>query len=132
VAALRRIATVEAVSRFRETAPEGFRDQPMFLNAVVRISTRLTPSALLAKTREAERSLGRRPSFRNGPRVIDIDLLDVGGIRVRTDRLTLPHPRLSRRRFVLEPLAEVSDGWRHPISGRSAPELLRRLRKPLS
>jgi 2-amino-4-hydroxy-6-hydroxymethyldihydropteridine diphosphokinase len=118
---------VVALSPFHETAPEGFRRQPDFVNAVVRIRTPLAPRELLDRVKEIERVLGRTPSFRNGPRVIDIDLLDVRSEVLRSRELVLPHPRMHRRRFVLEPLAEIAPRWRHPVSKKSARRLLREL-----
>jgi 2-amino-4-hydroxy-6-hydroxymethyldihydropteridine diphosphokinase len=115
---------VRRVSRFRRTAPEGWADQPAFRNAVVGLATDLAPARLLAAVQRIERRMGRVPTFRNGPRLIDIDLLDVRGTLRRTERLELPHPRIASRRFVLEPLAEIAPAWRHPVTGKSAEELL--------
>jgi 2-amino-4-hydroxy-6-hydroxymethyldihydropteridine diphosphokinase len=82
---------------------------------------------LLAALKHVERAGGREPTFRNGPRVIDCDILDFGGRVSRLPGLLLPHPRLARRRFALAPLAEIAPLWRHPISGLTAKELLRKL-----
>jgi len=87
----------------------------------------LSPDDLLAGARRIERSRGRTRAFRNGPRVLDVDLLDVGGRTLSTARLTLPHPRLHRRRFVLEPLAAIAPRWRHPVLKKTAKQLLREL-----
>jgi len=129
-AALREISRavpVLAVSAFYRTEPVGHTDQPFFWNAVAAVEWRGSPAALLALARDVERRVGRRPSFRNGPREIDVDVLDLGGRRRAVPDPVLPHPRLSRRRFVLAPLAEVAPGWRHPVSGKSAAALLARL-----
>jgi 2-amino-4-hydroxy-6-hydroxymethyldihydropteridine diphosphokinase len=122
-----RIAHVIAVSPYHETDPVGFENQPPFLNAAVKILTDLSPAALLFAVKEIERRLGRTPTFRNGPRVIDIDLLDVRGRTVAGNRLTLPHPRMQERRFVLEPLFQIAPRWRHPRLGKTARQLLQEL-----
>lgn len=122
-----RLATVRRLSSFYLTDPVGFSRQPRFWNAVAEIGWSGTPRALLTALKKIERRLGRQARFRNGPREIDIDILDFGGlVRVSPDPV-LPHPRLSGRRFVLEPLAEIAPGWRHPESGEGVRELLARV-----
>ncbi len=102
----------------------GFRNQPDFWNAVVVIEWRGSAGQLLRAVRRVEQRVGRTPTFRNGPREIDVDILDLGGrLRVGTDPL-LPHPRVGERRFALAPLAEVNPRWIHPRSGRTVSELL--------
>jgi 7,8-dihydro-6-hydroxymethylpterin-pyrophosphokinase len=98
---------------------------------VVEIEWRGTPGQLLRAIRGVERRVGRTPTFRNGPREIDVDILDLGGrIRQQRDPL-LPHPRVSERRFALAPLAEINPRWTDPRSGRTIAELLKDLpRKP--
>ncbi len=93
------------------------------------IEWRGTPIALLRAVRRVERRVGRTPSFRNGPREIDVDILDLGGRRRDGSDPLLPHPRIGERRFALAPLAEVSPGWRDPRSGKSVAELLAALPK---
>jgi 2-amino-4-hydroxy-6-hydroxymethyldihydropteridine diphosphokinase len=97
----------------------------------VKISWTGTPVTLLRLARTTERRLGRVETFPSGPRKIDVDLLDVGGaVRSGPDPV-LPHPRLSERRFVLAPLAEIDPEWRHPVTGRTALEMLAALpRRP--
>ena len=96
------------LSRVRETEPWGMTDQPRFLNAVAEIETELSPYALLQRLAEVERELGRvRDSGRWGPRTIDLDLLVYGSETIDEGGLTVPHPRLHERLFVLEPLAEL-------------------------
>jgi 2-amino-4-hydroxy-6-hydroxymethyldihydropteridine diphosphokinase len=87
----------------------------------------MSPGELLAAVKRIERQRGRTPTFRNGPRVLDVDILDVGGEIVSGAGLVLPHPRLHRRRFVLEPLAAIAPRWRHPILKKTARQLLREL-----
>jgi 2-amino-4-hydroxy-6-hydroxymethyldihydropteridine diphosphokinase len=107
-------AEIEAVSSVYESEPVGFHEQPDFWNLVVRIQTDLSPTALLAAVKQIEHELGRQPSFRNAPRVIDLDLLLYAGETVASPELTLPHPRLLERGFVLRPLVELEPELRHP------------------
>ncbi len=96
------------VSSLRETDPVGYLDQPRFLNGAARLETDLTPRELLDVLLEVERALGRvREGPRFGPRAIDLDLLLYGDATIDEPGLTLPHPRLHERRFVLEPLHEL-------------------------
>ena len=109
---------VVAVSSISETDPVGFADQPRFLNAAVAIDTELGPRALLDLLLSIERELGRtREGPRFGPRTIDLDLLLYGDEVVDEPGLTLPHPRLHERRFVLEPLAELDPDLTVPEKG---------------
>jgi 7,8-dihydro-6-hydroxymethylpterin-pyrophosphokinase len=109
----------------------GFADQPAFWNVAAAIVWNGSPERLLRETRAIERRVGRTPSFRNGPREIDVDILDIEGIRHASKDPILPHPRIEERRFVLAPLSEIAPGWRHPESGRTAAESMRRLpRRP--
>ena len=97
-----------AVSSFRETDPDGYLDQPRFVNAAAAIETALGPRELLDRLLAVERDLGRtREGPRFGPRTIDLDLLLYGDVVLDEPGLTLPHPRLHERRFALEPLAEL-------------------------
>ena len=115
---LRSISSVRRVSSFYRTAPVGHADQPDFYNAVAEILWRGSPGSLLAALKAIERELGRVPRFVNGPREIDLDILDfAGSVRRRPDPV-LPHPRMTVRRFALAPLAEIAPRWRHPVDGR--------------
>lgn len=102
------LVRVEEVSSLYETAPVGVEAQPPFLNAVARIVTGLQPRALLRLVKSVEEELGRRPGEVWGPRPIDIDILLMGDRVVAEDHLTVPHPRLYGRAFVLVPLAELA------------------------
>jgi len=113
---------VSAVSSAWETAPVP-AGQPPFLNAALVAETDLAPEALLDLAKAVERALGRRPSRRWGPRTIDVDILFHGDGSFRSERLTIPHPLIAERSFVLAPLAEVLPGPL-PVLGRSALELL--------
>lgn len=115
------------MSSFYRTDPVGYAHQPPFWNAVAAIAWTGSPARLLREIQGIEQSIGRTPSFRNGPREIDIDILDFEGVRRASPDPVLPHPRLAERRFVLAPLSEIAPGWRHPESGRTAAELARRL-----
>jgi 2-amino-4-hydroxy-6-hydroxymethyldihydropteridine diphosphokinase len=116
---LGRHATIVALSTLRETDPVGFLDQPRFLNGVVAVETTLPPRALLDLLLTIERELGRtRTGPRFGPRTIDLDLLVYGDEVVDEPALTVPHPRLHERRFVLEPLAEIAPELEVPGLGR--------------
>ena len=97
-----------AASSLYRTAPVGYLDQPDFVNAVVAIETRLDPAALLEQLLLIEAQFGRKRSTRNAPRTLDLDLLLHGDQRVNSPRLTLPHPRMAQRAFVLVPLAEIA------------------------
>jgi len=117
------VADLEVSSVYR-TEPVGFRDQPDFYNLVVRGVTDLPPDEVLARILEVERGMGRERTFRNAPRPIDIDLLAHGDIVLDSPSLTLPHPGIPARGFVLHPLAEAAPEWRHPVLKQTARELL--------
>lgn len=120
---LQRGLETDAVSSFYETDPVGYRDQPAFVNAVCLGQTALAPEELLSLARSVEAQMGREPSFPNGPRLIDIDILAYGTAVLDTPDLTIPHPRMAERAFILVPLAEMAPGWRHPTLGKTAGEL---------
>lgn len=124
VRALEGAMRIGRVSSVYRSEPVGYPAQPDFYNVVVRGWTALEPMEVLHAARAVEDALGRRRTFANAPRTIDIDLLAYGERVMRTAELTLPHPRLHLRGFVLHPLAEVAPEWRHPVLHRTARELL--------
>jgi 2-amino-4-hydroxy-6-hydroxymethyldihydropteridine diphosphokinase len=127
VASIAPYVTVAAASQVYETAPAYIAEQPSFFNAAVIGETRLEPLALLKALKELEQKLGRRPSFRNGPRVLDIDILFQGDRVMESPELTLPHPQLAARAFVLRPLADIAPGWKHPLDNLTVAEMLARV-----
>ncbi len=124
---------LEAVSSLYETEPidDGAAPGPeWFLNGVAQIETDITPKSLLEVCREIERALGRDPDHRTGPRTLDLDLLLYDDLVLTEPTLTIPHPRLHLRRFVLAPFVEVDPERRHPLLGQSVRELLAHLTDP--
>jgi len=115
---------VTRVSSFYKTEPVNFHPQPWFINCVAEVRTDLLPLALLRRLKGIERALGRRPGVAKGPRPIDIDILLYGSAVVRSAELTVPHPRLAERRFVLVPLAEIAPEVRLPVTQCTMREIL--------
>jgi 2-amino-4-hydroxy-6-hydroxymethyldihydropteridine diphosphokinase len=107
-----------ALSRWWESAPvPPMPGAPWFVNGVARLEGKAEPEAVLDALQALEARFGRERPYPNAPRTLDLDLLDHDGLVLDTPRLTLPHPRMSARAFVLRPLAEVAPGWRHPVTG---------------
>ena len=115
---LRKLLNVISVSSFYETAPFGVPDsQPNYINAVLVGETEQKPLDLMKALLEVENSLGRTRSFQNAARLIDIDIIDLGGLFIESESLTLPHPRAHERRFVLEPWLEIDRSAHLPGRG---------------
>jgi 2-amino-4-hydroxy-6-hydroxymethyldihydropteridine diphosphokinase len=145
------LGEVRAVSSFYDTEPVGYREQPRFLNGALVLETELEPLGLMCALLEVERAMGRDRTVHQtnaggvvvkGPRVIDLDLLfyilrnvtkkdgakkDGSDVVIATQELTLPHPEMHARRFVLEPLAEIAPEWVHPVLGLTAREIMAQL-----
>jgi len=115
---------IQRVSSVYKTEPQERRNQHWFLNAAVEAETDLFPRQLLARIAKIEQQLGRRRMLANGPRTIDIDILFYGSFIVQTPELTIPHPRLGERRFVLAPMAELAPALRDPVTRRTMRDLL--------
>lgn len=124
ISALPPAATVVDESPVYETPPWGVTDQPPFLNMVLKGETRLSPLKLLKRLKQLESELGRTPSVRYGPRLIDIDILFYDELILNTPELALPHPRLHERAFVLVPLNDIAPGLVHPVLGKPVSALL--------
>jgi 2-amino-4-hydroxy-6-hydroxymethyldihydropteridine diphosphokinase len=112
------------LSSFRETVAWPDPSEPPFINAAASLQTALDPFALLELLHATETAYGRVRSRLNAPRPLDLDLLAHGDTVLTGEQLTLPHPLIARRRFVLEPLAEIAPAWRHPVTGLTPGQML--------
>jgi 2-amino-4-hydroxy-6-hydroxymethyldihydropteridine diphosphokinase len=124
VEGLGRFITVEALSDVYESDPVGYTDQPRFWNLAVRGRTGLAPDELLEAVQRVEREVGRTPTFRMGPREVDIDVLLQGPVSIARPGLTVPHPALLDRPFVLRPLLDLDPHLRHPVTGNALADRL--------
>ncbi len=111
---LRKEVRITKISSFYKTKPVGYADQPDFINAAAEIKTNLPPLQLLRLTKEIEKKLGRKKTFQNGPRIIDIDILLYNDEIIKTKNLVIPHLAMHRRWFVLKPLTEIAPEVIHP------------------
>jgi len=114
---------VKRVSSLYETEPLGYRDQGWFLNAAVEVECDLQPKELMHRLKTLEKRLGRKETFKYGPRIIDVDILFYDNVALDADGLVIPHPRLHERLFVLEPLNELCPDRVHPLIKRTVSEL---------
>lgn len=120
---------VVRISRLYETEPWGYKDQPKFINAAVKITTSLLPTQLFMVLKGVEKKLGRRPQkIKWGPRIIDIDILLYGSQIIKSGRLQIPHPEMHKRIFVLKPLAEIAPQVIHPKLKKTISEILELLK----
>ena len=126
---LKKQSKVLLSSSLYETEPVGYADQGWFLNAVVKIDTQLTPSALLEFVLGIEKKLNRVRTIQNGPRTIDLDILFYEDKIVQEDNLQIPHPRLHERAFVLVPLREIASDFMHPILKKDMSTMFQNLPK---
>ena len=117
------LGEVAAVSSFYDTEPVELTSQPWFLNCVAKLDTEKMPRQLMAAILGIEQEMGRQRKQPKGPRTIDIDILLFGSSIIDTPSITVPHPKLHQRRFVLEPLAEIAPEVRHPIFKRTVREM---------
>ncbi len=129
IARLEAAGRVVSVSSFYETEPVEFADQAWFLNCAVVLETSATAEQLMAALLDIEQQMGRRRVQKKGPRIIDLDILmftntSTGDVVIDSPELTIPHPAMHQRRFVLEPLAEIAAEARHPVLKKTIRELL--------
>jgi 2-amino-4-hydroxy-6-hydroxymethyldihydropteridine diphosphokinase len=124
ISRLETLGRVLAISSYYETEPVGVTDQPWFLNCAVEFETNQAPQQLMRSLLQIEREMGRRRVQKKGPRSIDIDILLFDDEVVDRDDLTIPHPAMQDRRFVLEPLAEIAPQAKHPVLEKTIRELL--------
>ncbi len=121
-------AALRSRSPFYRTAPVDYEEQDWFVNAVLFIETSLNPKALLDRLKAIERGAGRkRDGIRFGPRPLDLDILFFDDLVLKSAEITIPHPRLHKRRFVLKPLCDIDPHWQHPTLGCDVQTLLERL-----
>jgi len=120
------------ISALYETEPEGYDDQDWFINAVAELDTPISPYELLRLFKSIEQKIGRRKSIRWGPREIDLDLLLYDKLHIATSELTVPHPRMHERAFVLVPMAEIAADMLHPVLNKTISTLLKELKNPKS
>lgn len=121
---LAEFSEIKKISSFYKTKPQGFLEQADFLNGVCLINTDLKPQDLLKKLKEIEKEMGRKKTFKDGPRIIDLDIIYYDDIVLNTPVLTIPHPRAHERMFVMKGLLEIAPNFVHPILKKSTREII--------
>jgi 2-amino-4-hydroxy-6-hydroxymethyldihydropteridine diphosphokinase len=121
------LVTIVSISPFYDTEPQGVKDQPNFLNCVIKVLTVKEPEELLTVLKEIERKMGRKEVGRWGPRIIDLDILFYDTIVLRNNGLRIPHPEAHKRWFVLKPMSDIEPDFEHPVLKKSIRELLEEL-----
>ena len=124
---LRKYFEVTESSSFYKTEPIPKSEQPWFVNCIVNIKSKISPSRILDTLLEIELQFGRKRSKKNEARVIDLDLIAYNSLIVKSLKLTLPHPRMHLRKFVIQPICDINKNWIHPISKKKAFEILKEL-----
>jgi len=115
--------TIITQSQIYETPPWGYTNQPAFLNQVILANTSLSAQDLLSRLKNIEQDMGRKPNFRYGPRVVDLDILFFNDEVIQDDNLVIPHPELTNRTFVLIPMREIAPNFEHPVQKKTIKEL---------
>lgn len=124
IRSLKEFCTINKMSHLYLTEPVGVHRQDWFLNAVVEIDTDLPPATLLSKVKSIEQDLGRKPTVKNGPRTIDIDILFYSDLVLQTKDLVIPHPRVHERLFVLQPMMDLNPCFVHPVLHKTIQDLV--------
>lgn len=124
---IKKLGDIKTVSSIYETEPVGYQKQNNFLNLVLKLETKLSPNKLIKETQKIENEMGRIKKIKDGPRNIDIDIIFYNDEIINTEKLTVPHPRMHQRRFVLAPMKEIAGETIHPVKNKTISELLNKL-----